>query len=452
MNWSPTLFQGQRYAVVGLGRNGLAAASTLQQMGAEVAVWDDQPAARREQPFQFLSPDATLEDFDALVLSPGIPHRLPAPHWAARAAQAAGVPILSDAELLFEAVRSSGSRARFVGVTGTNGKSTTTALVAHILHRAGIESAAGGNLGTAALALPLLGDDGVYVLEMSSYMLERLTTLRFDAAALLNLSPDHLDRHGDMTGYIKAKLHIFDRQLTDDTAVLGIDDLETRTAAKGLATRLVTVSGDQPACIWCADGMLRDRHGPIMPMAEASALPGTHNAQNAAAATALSRAMGLDDEAITRGLTTFPGLPHRQQRVGVLDGITWINDSKATNADAAARALACYDRVIWIAGGSAKEGGIESLHAYLPRVAHALLIGKDAPILAETLAKAAIPHSMAGTLGNAVAAARSLARSLSAPTVLLSPACASWDQFTGFEDRGDQFRSLVLGDQVRRSA
>ena len=452
MNWSPTLFANRRYAVIGLGRNGLPAAQALRAMGADVAVWDDQPNAAHDQGFPLLPHHAALDGIDALVLSPGIPHLLPSPHWTAIAARQAGIPILSDAELLFQAVRQSGSKARFVGVTGTNGKSTTTALVAHILQGAGVESAAGGNLGTAALALGRLGDEGVYVLEMSSYMLERLTTLRFDAAALLNLSPDHLDRHGDMDGYTRAKRHIFDRQRPADTAILGIDDPATAAMAQGLQAHLVTVSGDRPADIWCDAGMLRDAAGPILPMIEAAALPGPHNAQNAAAAAALCRALGLDDTRIAQGIASFPGLPHRQQRVAVIDGVAWINDSKATNADAAAKALACYDRVVWIAGGTAKEGGIESLRPYFPKIAHTLLIGKDAPALARTLAAAGVSHSTPGTLEAAIAAAPGIARRAHASTVLLSPACASWDQFTGFEARGDQFRDLVLDRCTRKSA
>ena len=233
------LFAGSRFAVLGLGRNGLPAAEALAAMGAQVVAWDDSEAARAPSSPSLLtradlsddSRDIKIADFDALILSPGIPHSLPQPHPVAARARAAGVPILSDAELLFQAVRRANSKARFVGITGTNGKSTTTALIAHILKTTGMAVAAGGNLGPAALALPLLGDDGVYVLEMSSYMLERLATLRFDAAAMLNLSPDHLDRHGDMAGYAAAKRAIFDRQTANDLAVIGTDDPPSREMA-----------------------------------------------------------------------------------------------------------------------------------------------------------------------------------------------------------------------------
>ncbi len=445
------VFAHERYAVVGLGRNGGPVAAALVARGAAVAVWDDRPEARAAAGLPLHDPAQGLAGFTALVLSPGIP----ADHPAGLAARQAGIPILSDAELLFQATRRRGGGVRFVGITGTNGKSTTTALLHHMLQQAGVDSAAGGNLGTPALALPELGGGGVYVLEMSSYMLERLTTLRFDASALLNLSPDHLDRHGSMAGYIAAKRHVFDRQEPGDIAVIGIDDPDTADIAASLhGPRVTTISGHQPAAVWCRGGLLCDRDGPILPMVEAPALPGTHNAQNAAAAAALAASLGLDQAAIAAGIAGFAGLPHRQQRVAVVDGVAWINDSKATNADAAARALACYDRIVWIAGGQAKAGGIAPLAPLFPRIAHALLIGRDAPALAATLAAAGVPHSTPGTLEAAVPAARALAAPLHADVVLLSPACASFDQFAGFEARGERFRDLVLGDApaLRRTA
>lgn len=437
------VFAGERYAVVGLGRNGAPAADALAAMGAAVAVWDDRVETRLLSRHAVLPTPFNLSGHAALVLSPGIAHALPNPHPAAVAARAAGVPIVSDAELLYVATRRRGSKARFVGITGTNGKSTTTALLHHMLVSAGWESAAGGNLGEAALALPALGDDGVYVLEMSSYMLERLKSLRFDAACLLNLSPDHIDRHGDMDGYAAAKAHVFDRQTADDVAVLGIDDERTAAMAAGLAARVVRVSGERAADVWCNGVRLRDAEGPIVAMANAPALPGPHNAQNAAAAAALALSLGLARIDVAAGIASFPGLPHRQQRVAVLDGIPWVNDSKATNADAAARALGCYGRIVWIAGGIAKEGGIESLAPLFPRIVHALLIGRDGPAMSGALRQAKVAFSLPGTLDAAVAAARSMAPRLGADVVLLSPACASFDQFSGFEARGDRFADLA---------
>ena len=425
------LFAGKQFAVVGLGRSGRSAALGLLAMGADVVAWDDNPTAGAGlSGVEVRDPASGAFDFDALVLSPGIPHRLPAPHPAAERAVAAGVPILSDVELLFRAVRLSGSAARFVGVTGTNGKSTTTALLAHILERAGVAVAAGANLGPAALSLPRLPHDGVYVLEMSSYMLERLATVRFDVAVMLNLSADHIDRHGDMGGYAAAKRAIFDRQTADDLAVIGVDDAPSRDMAGWLESqpaRVVRIRGSQ------------------VPLAYGAALPGAHNAQNAAAATAVARFLGVADAVIADGLVSYPGLPHRQQLVATVDGVAFVNDSKATNADAAERALGCYERVIWIAGGMAKAGGIEPLVPLFPRVARALLIGRDAPLLADTLARCGVPFDRVDTLEAAVPAAFAAAKASGAPVVLLSPACASWDQFSGYDQRGDRFAELARG-------
>jgi UDP-N-acetylmuramoylalanine--D-glutamate ligase len=469
------LFAGSRFAVMGLGRNGLAVAHALLAMGAEVTAWDDSPKARAAAGGLSLR-DPCEGDFspDALVLSPGIPHLLPRPHPAAAQARAAGVAILSDAELLFQAVRRAGSRARFLGITGTNGKSTTTALLAHILECAGVPVAAGGNLGTAALALPLLPDDGVYVLEMSSYMLERLASLRFDVAAMLNLSPDHLDRHGDMAGYIAAKQAIFDRQAEGDLAVIGVDDADSRAMAAWLQhgpARVVTISGTDevatkkspPPLVGLGreadqgrgegESLSRSRPHLLAPLLSAApALLGAHNAQNAAAAYEIARFLGVSHDAIAHAMTSFPGLPHRQQRLRTIDGVTFINDSKATNADAAACALSCYDRLVWIAGGIAKAGGIETLASYFPRIARALLIGRDAPMLAATLAAHGVPHEIAGMLDAATARAFAAAQATDAPVVLLSPACASFDQFSGFEARGDEFADLVASLARERAA
>jgi UDP-N-acetylmuramoylalanine--D-glutamate ligase len=404
-------------------------------MGADIVAWDDNAAARAAAgDLDVRDPMPDAFDFDALVLSPGIPHRLPKPHPIAQRAIDAGVPILSDTELLFRAVRASGSRARFAGITGTNGKSTTTALLAHILEQAGLSVAAGANLGPAALSLPLLPHDGVYVLEMSSYMLERIVALRFNAAAMLNLTADHIDRHGDMAGYAVAKRSIFDRQQEDDLAVIGIDDPGSRDMAAWLDTRpatVVRISGTQ------------------VPLAPGPALPGAHNAQNAAAATAMARYFGVPDDAIAAGLVSYPGLPHRQQRIVTIDGVTFVNDSKATNADAAERALVCYDRLVWIAGGMAKAGGIEPLVPLFPRIARALLIGRDAAEFAAILSRHGVPFDLAGTLQAAVPAAFDAAKATGAPVVLLSPACASWDQFTGYDQRGERFAELALALKAR---
>jgi len=451
MSFSPATFAGLRFAVLGLGRMGLPAARALVALGAGVTVWDDAAPARAAAAAEGLVvAEPVMNGLAALVMSPGIAHRFAQAHPAAVRALAAGVAILSDVELLYRAVRASGSKARFAGITGTNGKSTTTALLAHIVGVAGRPVAAGGNLGTPGLALPWLGDDGVYVLEMSSYMLERLATVRFDTACMLNLSADHIDRHGDMAGYAMAKRAIFDRCGGGDTAVVGVDDARSREMAAALragGVRVVTVSGAGPADVRGDGARLVDGAGVIADMAAAMALPGAHNAQNAAAAAAMAGALGIARAAIAEGIRTYPGLAHRQENVGTIHGVRFVNDSKATNADSTAWALGCYERVIWIAGGQAKEGGIAPLAPWFARVALALLIGRDAPALAATLAAAGVEHRIVGTLEAATGAAWVAAQAGLAPVVLLSPACASWDQFTGFDQRGDVFR-----DQVRAIA
>ena len=440
-----SVFANRRYAVVGLGRAGLAAMRALTGMGATVTGWDDAAFARdaaTREGFIVVDPAPDIGDVDAVVLSPGIPHLLPVPHRIAEAARAAHRPILTDAELLYQAVRASGSRAKFVGITGTNGKSTTTALLAHMLAGAGFMHAAGANLGPAALSLPMLPDDGVYVLEMSSYMLERLATLRFDAACMLNLSPDHLDRHGDMDGYLHAKRQVFARQRVGDTAIVGIDDARSRILADSMPDA-VRVSGQFPADIWCEGTILRDASGSIADLGAAHALPGTHNAQNAAAAAALGFSLGLTRAEVASGIESFAGLAHRQELVAKIGGVRFVNDSKATNADATARALGCYERVVWIAGGIAKAGGIASLSPLFARVALALLIGRDAAAFAETLAQAGVDHRVVETLDRAVPDALEAARARGVDAVLLSPACASFDQFSGFEARGAHFAQLA---------
>ena len=428
MKFSP-VFQGKRFAVLGLGKAGLPAAAALAEMGAEVYVWvDSAPAREAAEGFVCKRPSEIGLKLDGLVLSPGIPHGLPKPHPEAEWAVARKIPILTDADLLFRAVRGSGSAAKFAGITGTNGKSTTTALLAHILSTAGIPNAAGANLGPAALSLPLLPDSGVYVLEMSSYMLERIATLRFDVAAMLNLSPDHLDRHGDMAGYAAAKRRIFARQDRRCVAVIGIDDAPSRKMAQwleGRPGRVVRVSG-KDFCV-----------------CNTRTLPGEHNAQNAFAASEMARALKVPEAAIAEGIQTYPGLPHRQAEIAEIGGVRFVDDSKATNADAASRAMGCYAHFIWIAGGVSKAGGAESLAGLFPRIGKAFLIGRDGREFAETLSRHGVANDVVGTLDAAVPAAFAAARVQGIDVVLLSPACASFDQFRSFEHRGEVFATLV---------
>ncbi|MBU6448196.1 MAG: UDP-N-acetylmuramoyl-L-alanine--D-glutamate ligase [Rhodospirillales bacterium] len=426
-------FAGKRFAIVGLGRAGLPTAWRLREFGAELVLWDDNETSREaasEEGFALSRPSKAGVPFDALLLSPGIPHRLPAPHPEAAWALEYGIPILTDAELFYQAVRGLGSKARFVGITGTNGKSTTTALLAHILTVAGIANAAGANLGPAALSLPVLPDDGVYVLEMSSYMLERLANLRFDVAVMLNLSPDHLDRHGDMKGYEAAKREIFARQDADCTAIIGIEDNPSRQTACWLArqpAKLVTISSDY-------------YETPLN-----RALAGRHNAQNAFAASEAAKALGVSEDAILEGIKTFPGLAHRAQEVAVREGVRFINDSKATNADAASRAMGLFEHFVWIGGGVAKSGGIDDLEPFFSRIEKAFLIGRDGEAFSRRLSEAGVANTYLGTLEEAVPAAFAAAKS-GCGIVLFSPAAASFDQFQNFEVRGERFTVLAKGD------
>lgn len=446
-------FEGRKVVVLGLARSGRAAAAALATGDAEVIAWDDSETIRSGIAAELPLADPARIDWRpvaALVLSPGIPHSFPEPHPAVVAARAAGVPIIGDIELLGRAE----PQARYIGVTGTNGKSTTTALLGHILATAGKTVEIGGNLGPPALGLKPLGAGGIYVLEMSSFQLELVETLAFDIAVLLNVTPDHLDRHGDMAGYVAAKQRIFARQGADAAAIIGIDDdtcraiaAERRHAGVG---RVVPISVREAVRggVYVADDRLVDAldrsPAPVFDLREAPRLPGTHNAQNAAAAYAAARCAGLSAEDAIAGIRTFPGLAHRQELVDTIDGIRYINDSKATNADAAEKALACYEAIYWIAGGLPKAGGITSLAPYFKRLRHAFLIGNATGEFAATL-DGKVPYTRCGDLATAVAAASEQARGERVPgaVVLLSPACASYDQFPNFEVRGDTFRRLV---------
>lgn len=443
-----------RCGVMGLGRTGRAAAIALADAGARVTAWDDGEASRQQmdRPDIRVAPltGEDLASYRMIVWSPGIPSTFPAPHPAAVAAKAAGCPLVCDIALLAEAA----GATPLVGITGTNGKSTTTALIGHLLHQAGIPSAVGGNIGAPALSLPQLPDDGVYVIELSSYQLELIGASRFRFAVLLNITPDHLDRHGGMEGYVAAKHRLFEHLDDGDTAVICVDDAHTLRIADELtaANRHVIRVSTRHAleCVFHVDedGHLHDRldDAPSAPfdLTRVAALPGRHNWENAVVAYATARMLKLSPDTITTGFTTFPGLAHRMQTIAEIDGVRFINDSKATNAEAAARALACFDRIWWIAGGVPKAGGIEALRAYFGRIAHAYLIGAAAEDFAATIGDSA-PVTVSRTLERAVADAfaDALASGAERPVVMLSPACASFDQFTSFEDRGEAFADAV---------
>lgn len=445
-------FAGRRIAILGLARSGRAAAQALAAGGATVLAWDDNAKVRDASAGEIPLCDLVHADWSqipALVLSPGIPHSFPAPHAALIGARAAGTEIIGDIELLGRARPA----ARYVGITGTNGKSTTTALIGHILAAAGHRVEVGGNLGTAALSLAPLGSDGTYVLEASSFQLELITSLAFDVAVLLNITPDHLDRHGDMAGYIAAKRRIFAHQGTGATAIVGVDDPISRNLCEELRrgpARVVPISVGNavPGGVYVDNGRLIDATGPqpvpVLDLAEAERLPGAHNWQNAAAAYAAARAAGIAVEDAAGAIRSFPGLAHRQELVATIDGVRFINDSKATNADATEKALMCYEAIYWIAGGLPKAGGIAPLSPYFGRVRHAYLIGTATEEFAATLGSR-VPFTRCGDLATAVAAAAEAARRERAQgaVVLLSPACASYDQFAHFEARGDAFREMV---------
>lgn len=453
-----TAYAGRKVAVFGMGASGRATVQALLAGGATVLADDDDRSRLGDLPAADLRATA-FDGLAALVLSPGVPLTHPAPHWAVAKAHAAGVPVIGDIELFLGAK----SAARLVAITGTNGKSTTTALIGHVLHDAGRAVAVGGNLGTPALALEPLDAHGVYVLELSSYQIDLAPSLAPDVGVLLNISPDHLDRHGGMAGYVAVKQRMFAKAPSAATAVVGADDLDCRGVLASLdrAWHRAPISALGPIAggVYFHDGRLIDMSDGapqiVVDLREAKALRGRHNAQNAAAACAATRALGVGTAQIAQGLRSFPGLAHRMEQVGEADGILYVNDSKATNADAAAKALDAYDGIYWIAGGIAKEGGIAPLAPWFPRIARAYLIGAAATDFARTLA-GQVPAVMAGDLASAVRQADADARREGRrnAVVLLSPACASFDQFANFGARGDAFRALVteLLEQRRAGA
>ena len=443
-------YQSKKVGVFGLGKAGDATIAALVAGGAEVFAADDSEASCVRTAEKF-GADVTVltmaqwpwKELAALVLSPGVPLTHPEPHAVVKLARDHGCRILGDIELLYVSC----PHAKFIGITGTNGKSTTTTLVGHILKSAGLRVEVGGNLGTAALSLQPLGKDGIYVLELSSYQLDLLHTTRFHIGAFLNITPDHLDRHGDMQGYIAAKMHLFERQERQDVAIIAVDDGYTRELANklhdGEAQQVERVSSQSvlQGGVYVKDGVLHDVHNDrrfdLKPIVT---LTGAHNWQNAAVAYAIAHACGVRADAIYAAMQNFEGLRHRLQLVTTVDGVRFVNDSKATNADATAHALSPYEAIYWIAGGKAKAGGISSLEAFFPNVAHAFLIGAAEEDFAKTL-EGKVAYLRCGTLQEAVkqAAAMAFAQKREGAVVLLSPACASFDQWKSFEERGDAF-------------
>jgi UDP-N-acetylmuramoylalanine--D-glutamate ligase len=476
-------FDGRRIAVFGLGRSGLTAARALKAGGALPVLWDDSVSSRMQAEAEgFAVEDLTAADwsgFAALVLSPGAPLTHPKPHWTVDKAKAAGVEVIGDIELFARAIAAlpEAERPKVVAITGTNGKSTTTALIGWVLKQAGLTVHVGGNIGIGVLALPAPTADAVYVIEVSSYQLDLTTTFAPDVAILTNISPDHLDRHGGMEEYVAAKTRIFRAHGDGKVALVGVDDAWGKQIHQGLPpqgwttsilTNIAVIGGSGrltglPVTRVFERGEGRARafeEGRFISMealpgdvtadglhladlTEARSLPGRHNAQNAAFAYAAARAMGVSHDAAVEGLLTFPGLAHRMEHVATLGRVRFINDSKATNADAARQALSSYERSFWIAGGRAKAGGIDELEDLFPRIAEAFLIGEAAGPFAARLGDT--PHRVCGDMATAVkAAAEAAAATGRDEVVLLSPAAASFDQYPDFEARGEAFRAAVL--------
>jgi UDP-N-acetylmuramoylalanine--D-glutamate ligase len=454
-----TCFAGKTVAVFGLGGSGFASCHALKAGGAEVIAGDDSAdnLAKAAQA-GFMTADlrtVSWGNFAALVLTPGAPLTHPAPHWTVLAAREAGVEVIGDVELFCRERRRHAPDAPFVAITGTNGKSTTTALTAHLMREAGHDVQMGGNIGIAILSLQPPRKGRVHVIEMSSYQIDLTPSLNPTVGILLNISEDHIDRHGTLENYAAVKERLVAGVQPQGAAIVGVDDGFCRAIADRLdqaGKRVVRVSVKRPL----ADGVTVE-HGTIVRASGGAreeiadiggigSLRGLHNAQNAACASACALALGVSKENLQKGLRSFPGLAHRMEQVGRLGRVLFVNDSKGTNADAAAHALSSFAEIFWIAGGKPKTGGITSLAEFFPRIRKAYLIGEAAQEFAATL-EGRVPYEISETLDVAIsnAARDAEASGLTDAVVLLSPACASFDQYRNFEIRGDRFRELVLG-------
>jgi UDP-N-acetylmuramoylalanine--D-glutamate ligase len=453
-----TTFAGKKVAVFGLGGSGLACARALLAGGAEVIAWDDSAETLTKAAGVGI-PTADLRAIDwskisALVLAPGVPLTHPAPHWAVGYARANAVEVIGDIELFCRERRAHAPRAPFVAITGTNGKSTTTALMAHLMAEAGFDAQLGGNIGTAILSLEPPASGRVHVIECSSYQIDLAPSLDPSVGILINISEDHLDRHGTLANYAAVKERLVAGVPEDGTAIVGVDDNWCAATADRLEQSgkdVVRVSVRRPLSSGLyveAEQIMQATGGTARVVAHLGgigSLRGVHNAQNAACAAGAALALGLSAQAIQQGLRSFPGLAHRMEQVGRKGRVLFVNDSKATNADSSAQALACFGEIFWIAGGKPKTGGLSTLTGFFPRIRKAYLIGEAAAGFASEL-EGQVPHVIAGTLDRAVALAARDAEAADArePVVLLSPACASFDQYRNFEVRGDAFRNLVL--------
>jgi UDP-N-acetylmuramoylalanine--D-glutamate ligase len=442
-------FAGKSVALFGLGGSGLATARALIAGGAEVAAWDDGEAARAKAdvPLTDLA-GADWAGFAALVLAPGVPLTHPKPHWTVERAHAVGIEVIGDIELFARERAARAPSAPLIAITGTNGKSTTTALIAHILRQAGRDVALGGNIGVPVLELPPGAENRIHVLEVSTFQIDLAPSLKPTVGLLLNLTPDHLDRHGTMANYAAIKERLV---AASDIALVGLDDNYCHAIAKRLRAaghRVVGIGGcfspEADVFISVDHVFVKEDGAPLIALDRLPKLRGAHNAQNAAFAFAAARAVGVSLEDIHKGLESFPGLAHRMEQIRRIGATLFVNDSKATNADAAEKALLSFHDIFWILGGKAKEGGVEPLRPLFPRVRKAYLIGAASQAFAATL-EGDVAYELCGTLDKAVAAAaRDAAQSGAAePVVLLSPASASYDQFANFEVRGEAFRQAV---------
>ena len=450
-------FKGANVAVFGLGGSGLATCAALKAGGARVIAWDDNPASvEKASAAGFETADLRNIDWTsvaALVLAPGVPLTHPAPHWSVSLARMGKVEVIGDIELFCRERRANAPASPFIAITGTNGKSTTTALIAHVLAKTGHDVQMGGNIGTAILSLESPGTGRVHVVECSSFQIDLAPSLDASVGILLNVTPDHLDRHGDIAGYAAVKERLVAGVGPRGTAVIGVDDNHCQAIADRVERAgkpVVRLSIRKPV----SDGLSLDGTEIVRTQAGAStyrfsiagvgSLRGGHNAQNAMAAFAACEALGIAPDKIVAAMKSFPGLAHRMEQVGRIGHVLFVNDSKATNADSAEKALSSFGNIYWIAGGKQKEGGIEPLRPFFPRIARTYLIGASSAEFAATLGNH--PHVMAGTLDKAVAmaAADAAASGAADAVVLLSPACASYDQFPNFEIRGKAFRDLVL--------
>jgi UDP-N-acetylmuramoylalanine--D-glutamate ligase len=455
-----TTFQGKKVAVFGLGASGIAAAQSLLAGGATVVAWDDGQAGREAATaaeIPLIDPAAAdWSGFAALVLAPGVPLTHPEPHWTVRKAAEHGVEVIGDIEIFARERASRAPGAPFIAITGTNGKSTTTALTAHILRHAGLDAQMGGNIGRAILTLEEPAQDRFHVIEMSSFQIDLTPTLRPTVGVMLNVTPDHLDRHGTIENYAAVKERVVEGA---EVAAVGVDDAFARATLQRRVEYGPAVAFSAEKSIAPGYSILDDTivcaNREVLAVKLASlkgiaTLRGRHNAQNALAAVAAVREclswLGRSSDLDWQGaLQSFPGLPHRMEEIGRIGRVLFVNDSKATNADSTEKALLSFPRdVFWIVGGKPKAGGIESLSPHFAGIAKAYLIGESSDEFAATL-EGKVAFGRAGTLAAAIAAAaRDAATNLGAePVVLLSPACASYDQFKNFEVRGDAFRALV---------